>query len=228
MNTPASPLAVAASRPADPAESRPMSLAPLRALAALGFVLVGLAGCAPEPEVRTYFVAREADAKPFRPVAEVPEAKYRMLAAVIPMSADRSWFVRCDGPAESVTAAEADFDTFLNSIRVTGNPTPSLAWAVPAGWRVGPPKAMRLVTLQKMDAKRPQEMYISEPLGGTLTANVNRWRTDFVGVKPWSDEEVAEGMKVVQLGGTAAFRFDFAGPGGAKAGGTGRPPGSTN
>lgn len=187
------------------------------------------AGCAPEPAVRSYSVPREADHKPFRPAAVLPEAKYRMLAAVIPVRENLNWFVRCDGPIERVNEAERDFDAFLTSVRVTGPASPTLTWTVPAGWRVGPPKAMRLVTLQKGDEKKPLEIYISEPIGGTMLGNVNRWRTDFVGIKPWSDEDLAEGLKEVKLGGTPAYKFDFVGPGGAKAGGPGgRPFGSTN
>ena len=44
--------------------------------------------------------------------------------------------------------AEADFDAFLASVRVVGGASPSLTWTVPAGWRVGPPKAMRLELAQ--------------------------------------------------------------------------------
>lgn len=88
---------------------------------------------------------------------------------------------------------------------------------------------MRLVTLQKGEGKKPLEMYISEPMMGSLVDNVNRWRTDFVGIKPWTEEEMATGMKTIQLGTSVAYRFDFVGPGGAKAGGgPARPVGSTN
>lgn len=206
---------------------------PVPSVAARRVVLVSVAafaaGCAPEPEVRSYTVPREADHKPFRPAAVLPEAKYRMLAAVIPIRDNLNWFVRCDGPIDRVTEAAADFDAFLNSVRVTGQPAPPLSWTVPDGWRVGPPKAMRLFTIQKGDEKKPLEIYISEPIGGSMLDNVNRWRTDFVGIKKWSDEELADGMTEVKLGGAPAYKFDFVGPGGAKAGSAGgRPFGSTN
>lgn len=192
------------------------------------FGLLALAGCAPEPEVRSYTVPREADHKPFRPGAVGTEAKYRMLTAVIPINDNLSFFVRFDGPIDKVNEAEAEFDAFLMSIRLTGQPTPPLTWTVPPGWRVGPPKQFRLVTIQKGDEKKPLEAYISDPLGGSMLSNVNRWRTDFVGVKPWDEEELKDGGKKILLGGTPAFRFDFAGPGGAKANTGGRPFGSTN
>ncbi len=214
--------------PVRPAESRfmPLPTAPAcRVVLCLAFAV--LSGCAPEPEVRTYLVPRDGESTPFRPAAEGPEETVRMLAAVIPQSPQFSWFVRLLGAASQVTEREKDFDAFLTSIRVTGMPAPPLSWTVPDGWRVGPPNPNRVVTLQYGSTDKPLEMYVSNPFGGSLSANVNRWRSSFVGLKELGDEDLATTLIPVQLGGTPAYKVDLRGPGGA-GGGMGRPFGGTN
>jgi len=207
----------------------PESMASSSTLVVVFLALAGMSGCAQEPEIRTYLVPREAENKPFRPVADGPDDKVRMLAAVIPVNEQNSWFVRFLAAIEKVADREKDFDAFLNSIRVTGMPATPLTWTVPEGWRIGPPNPNRVVTLQYGAGDKLLEMYISKPFGGNLSDNVNRWRTDFVGLKKLDDEDLATTLIPVQLGGTAAYKVDLRGPGGAKAGGgMGRPPGSTN
>ena len=64
------------------------------------------------------------------------------------------------------------------------------------------------------------DLYVSDPLGGDLLQNVNRWRTDFVGIPAVTN--VKDVVTEIQLGGTKAYRVDFRGPGG-KGGGMGGP-----
>ena len=71
-------------------------------------------GCKPKDEIRTYTVEKEAE-KPAPPTADV---KYRLLGAIIPDGKGYSWFVRFYGLTEQVSPHEADFQAFLNSIRI--------------------------------------------------------------------------------------------------------------
>lgn len=204
----------------------PISTVPIR-WAVFVLALSLLSGCAPEPEVRTYVVPRSDPHGHGVGRAVAPTASgVRMLAAIIPQDASSSWFLRLLGPAEQVSEREEDFDAFLKSIRVTGKPSPPLSWTVPAGWRVGPPNQNRVVTLQSGPADKPLEMYVSQPFGGTREANVNRWRTSFVGLKELQGEALKATFIPVSLGGVEATKVDLRGPGGG--GGMGRPFGGKN
>jgi hypothetical protein len=46
-----------------------------------------------------------------------PKANYALLGAIVPVDNEARWFFKMIGPAKSVTAARADFDTLLASVR---------------------------------------------------------------------------------------------------------------
>ena len=197
-------------------------VAPLPRRAAAFAVAAGLlaaVGCGPSDEVRTYQVKKPTEP----PVDTTPEgpAKVRLLGAIIPVK-DRSWFVRFLGPVEVVDAHEKEFDEFLNSIRVSDDPTKPPTYTAPPGWKEQPPKQMRVVTFAVGDGPNPPEVYISTPLGGSVLDNVNRWRVDFVGVRRVTGDELPTTTKELTLGTTKAYRVDVRGPGGK--GGMMRPP----
>ena len=185
-------------------------------------------GCKPKDEIRTYTVEKEPEkAIPTRVEEAVPtgEAKYRFLGAIIPAGERSFWFVRFFGPIGLVTPSEADFDKFLTSIRVGGTGGQPLTWTLPSGWKLGPPKQMRMVTL----LNGPAEIYVSDPISGTILENVNRWRADFVGIAKVPEAELPSVTTEIVLGTTKAYRVDFRGPGGKNAkGGMGGPMSGTN
>ena len=189
----------------------------LPALAAIPF------GCKPKDEIRTYTVDKEPEkALATKTDESVPvgDAKYRFLGGIIPAGERSFWFVRFFGPVNSVSPYEADFDKFLASIRIGGTGGQPLTWTLPSGWKLGPPKQMRMVTI----LNGPAEIYISDPISGTILENVNRWRADFTGLPKVSEAGLPEVTTEILLGTTKAYRVDFRGPGGPAAAGGMRPP----
>ena len=185
-----------------------------------------LAGCGGPEEggIKTYRVAtvRQKDPTPEPPEhrgTPVPDGppKVRFMGAIIPAGADGNYFVRFFGPIEKITAHEKAFDEFLNSIRVPGEGGKPISWTVPAGWKVvpNPPQAagLRLVTLKTEDGNS-EDLYISTPISGDNLANVNRWRSEFVGIPAVRD--LKDAVTEVPLGAVKALRVDFRGPGGGK------------
>jgi len=137
------------------------------------------------------------------------DAKVRLLGAIIPAGDETHHFVKFLGPIEKIEANEKDFDVFLNSIRVPGEGGKPISWTVPAGWKEGPARQFRVVTLQKEGVP---DMYVSEPFGGSTLNNANRWRSE-LGLKEATEDELPGLLKEVNLGKTKASRVDFRGPG---------------
>lgn len=183
---------------------------------------VAFAGCKPSEEIRTYTVEKEPEKVAPAKVEDAPVGPgiFRFLGAVIPAGEQSFWFVRFFGPIGQVSPHEADFDKFLASIRIGGAGGKPLTWTLPDGWKLGPPKQMRMVTLQKGTA----EFYISDPISGTILENVNRWRTDFTGIAKITEAELPSVTSEILLGTTKAYRVDFRGPGGPSARGGMRGP----
>ena len=186
-----------------------------RALVLVSAALIAVVGCGRDPEIRSYDVKAEGSAVKPAPPGEV---KARLLGAIIPVG-DSSWFVKFSGPIEQIDPHERGFDAFLNSLRFS-EPGKPPTWTVPPGWAEGPPRQMRVVTLQPAEGKAP-DLYISSPFGGTLLANVNRWRGE-VGLPDVGPDDLPKVTTEVMLGTTKAYRVDFRGPGGK--GGMMRPP----
>jgi hypothetical protein len=72
---------------------------------------------------------------------------------------------------------------------------------------------MRLVTFLPPGEGKQPELYLSQPFGGSLLDNVNRWRGE-VGLPPVKETELSSVVTEVKLGDVKAYRVDFSGPGG--------------
>ncbi len=143
--------------------------------------------------------------------------KTRLLAAILPQ-ADRTWFLKLLGPADSVAEQADAFDRFLRSVRFTGNENEPMQWTVPEGWKQLPGAGERLATFQVPGKDRPLELAITSFPGkvGTLAANVNRWRGQ-LGLPPVSDEtELSKITKELEVNGVKATVVDMTGPGGGR------------
>jgi len=202
-------------------------LSTIRSLAHTGWLAVVFAclfsvGCSGTDVVTTKSEAPKPDEK--KPDDQKTPAtgdakETRLLGALIPAGDDTNYFVKFVGPSDKIDANEKDFDAFLNSIRVPGEGGKPISWTVPAGWKEGPARQMRLITLQKIDGSS-RDLYLSDPFGGTALMNVNRWLGE-VGAKSATEAELPGLLKEVKLGTTKAYRVDFRGPGGK---GGGMPP----
>ena len=191
-------------------------------LATLGAVL--LSGCKPKDEIRNYNVVKEPEPTETAPAVAAPAGakEYRFLGAIIPAGGTYYWFVRFFGPSDQVSPNEADFNLFLASLHIPGDKANGgLTWNVPEGWKLGPQKQFRMMTLQKGAA----EFYVSDPISGSILDNVNRWRKDFTGIAEVTAEQLPTVTTEFSVDTTKAYKIDFRGPGGSGAtGGAMRGP----
>jgi hypothetical protein len=87
------------------------------------------------------------------------------------------------------------------------------AWEVPAGWKAGGPRPMRLASFEIPGGATPGDVSISalSSGGGGLLANVNRWRGQ-VGLGPVDETQLTAESQAVQLaGGQKGTVVDLAG-----------------
>jgi hypothetical protein len=182
------------------------------------FGLVAALGCGPEP-IRSYEVPKPPETPTPEPTPDGP-AKVRLLGAIIPVGEGQSRFIKFSGPVEKIDPHEKAFDAFLNSVRVSDDPKNPVTFTPPPTAKPGPPRAMRLVTFQFGEGEKSAELYISDPFGGSVLENVNRWR-DEVGLKRVIPAELPKVTTEVTLGTVKAYKVDFRGPGGK---GGMRPP----
>jgi hypothetical protein len=169
-------------------------------------VLTFQLGCGQKEEIHSSDVPKAKTSGAV--VAEGPD-KSRVLGAIIPTpDGQRFWFVKFRGAIGAVSAHENAFDEFVNSIRLEGN---TLKWSAPAGWTENPPRAMRLVTFSPPNATPDSpELYLSEPFGGSLLENVNRWRKE-VGAQEVAQAELPTVTTELMLGDVKAYKVDAKG-----------------
>ena len=156
---------------------------------AFAVCLTALAGCRPEEEVRTYRIAKPADAPAAATVAALEpaiaakppsgEPTDRMLGSIVPGSS-QAWFFKAVGPKAALDNAADTIIEFLGSVRLDGERP---KWETPADWNESPATGMRLATfmIPAEDEATPIELsVIGLPLVGDWDAqlldNANRWR----------------------------------------------------
>ena len=142
-----------------------------------------LVGCG-EDEIRHYKAARVEQFKP-PTKSRAPQIEQRLLAAIIPHG-DRTWFFKLVGPVASVNEQSETFDQFIRSVRFEAGK--EIDWTVPEGWKQQPGSAMRFATFQIETKRQPIELSVSNA-GGSILANVNRWRGQ-LGLEPVGESEL--------------------------------------
>lgn len=179
-------------------------------------------GCYKTEPIRSYSAPKEsapaasqADA-PAAPAAAPGEPTDRMLAAILPV-ASQAYFFKVVGPIAAVDKHEKEINDFFAAIRVGEDGKPK--WQVPAGWKEGAAKAMRLATLEIPGEGKPLEVAISEPLpwAGTAEAmlgNVNRWRKQLQ-LPEVDAAHVGENSHEIKIGDTPMTIVDLRGRAGA-------------
>lgn len=160
-------------------------------MVAFALCFIALAGCRPEDEVRTYRIAKPADAPSAPPAAVAPAASApaakppsgeptdRMIGSIVP-GPSQAWFFKAVGPKAAIDGAADAITEFLGSVRLDGDKP---KWETPKGWTEDQAGGMRLATLKIPvgDDAAPIEMsVIGLPLVGDWDAqvldNANRWR----------------------------------------------------
>ncbi|HEY7154549.1 MAG TPA: hypothetical protein VH575_11365 [Gemmataceae bacterium] len=186
----------------------------------LCLVLLALAGCQEQEQIRTYKAPRQ----------ELPEpAAARLLAVMAPHGKD-VWFFKFLGSRKDVSDHEEDFDALVRSVRFQDQQETPITWTNPPGWRrePGPQPQPRYATLRLGPKGEGLEITITK-LGaeaGDVRQNLDRWR-DQLGLEPLNDEQFRALLNNSEMDGAKATRVDLIGvikqEAAPKMGG--RPPG---
>ena len=184
----------------------------------LGACVVTAAGCSPPEGVRTYTAPRETPssaplpATPVTPpavaVADGPD-KSKTLGVIIPIGPGNARFIKFSGAIDFVTAMEPKFNEFVGTVRLA-NPEATPTYSVPAGWVENPPRQFVSKSFTVGPKGTPQ-VTLTDSIGGTLLANVNRWRKE-VGLPDVTEADLPQSVTEITLGDTKAYRVDFRGP----------------
>jgi len=84
-------------------------------------------------------------------------------------------------------------------------------YQVPDGWKKVKPKAFSVATFRTGDGDRAAEITVSS-VGGGLLLNVNRWRSQQLGLPPVSQEELLKDLRTLDVDGTKAAYVELIGP----------------
>jgi hypothetical protein len=132
---------------------------------------------------------------------------YQILTAFLHRP-DGSWFCKISGNPDLVTAQKTVFIDFLKSIQIKDDASASSVattstsdapaapnWSVPSAWQSLPPGDMQVARFHVPEHNNATaEVSVSvfpTEAGGTL-ANVNRWRTKFVGLSPVEEKDLPQ------------------------------------
>jgi hypothetical protein len=156
-------------------------------------------------------------------IVELKGPKASLRAAVIP-AGERVWFVKLLGPDKIVQDQKDNFEAFVQSIKFGGAgaelqqpPTQSASfdgatWTAPSGWRLQPPKQMRIASYRTSDDANAPEVIVTRFAAGgfgSLVDNINRWR-NMAGLAPVSDEKDQPYQKMT-IAGADAQVYDLPG-----------------
>jgi hypothetical protein len=200
------------------AVSRPRGLVKGVQAFAVGF-LVGLLGCQKD-EIQHYRVPKEDTGSK----AETKEGAPARLFGVIVPRGNRTWFFKLSGPATPVEAQKDTFDHFMASVRFKDQVDKPVSWTVPEGWKEeAGGSAFRYATLRFQSQDVPLELTVTffQGEGGSLLANVNRWRGQ-LNLPPITEAKLGEMTKPIEIDGNKATYVDMIGT--AAAGGGGMKP----
>jgi hypothetical protein len=167
----------------------------------LCLALLALAGCQGDEPIRSYKAPHESLPEP---------AAARLLAVMAPHGKD-VWFFKFVGAKKEVSEHEADFDTFLRSVRFQDREEAPLTWTNPPGWRREPGRPPRYATLRLGPKGEGLEITITKlgPEAADVRQNVDRWRNQ-LGLDPLDDEQF-RALPNTEVDGVKATRVDFVG-----------------
>ena len=174
-------------------------------------------GCREAEQIRTYSAPKEAKpvAKEAAPAAAPGEPTDRMLTAIL-QAGGQAYFFKVVGPIAEMDKREKEFNDFFAGIRIGDDG--KAKWQLPAGWKEGGEKQMRLATLIVPSEDKPLEVAISAlPWAGTpdgMLSNVNRWRGQLQ-LAPTDATHVGESTRELKAGDLTLTVVDLRGHSGS-------------
>ena len=197
--------------------SRPTPAARL-VLAALLLALT-IVACGHDESIRVYEVPKDApdvasDAAPTDPHAMQPAAgPQRILAATIPVD-DGAWFVKVQGPKESVEPFIDEFDAFVASLRFGAANPFGIEWTAPGNWGSLAPGQFATAKW-RLDGAGQVFLSLTHltivPFGDThLLENVNRWRRQ-LGLSRIDVDAMKAALRTMPVDGRTASIVDVSG-----------------
>ena len=145
------------------------------------WLIFGLMGCNEPETIETHKIEKsKSGLSDFDKALAAPAVRSdggsndRMVVAIANRP-DATWYFKITGPASEVQKTEAQWRSFLQTIRFDEQGVPQ--WELPDGWSVGGTAPMRFATLVMTQGESPLELRVSR-LGPNQdpTSNVNRWR----------------------------------------------------
>jgi hypothetical protein len=181
-------------------------------LAVAALALLSPLGCQ-QDAIETHRVAHEEPPPP-------PEAKLRLLGAMIPHGED-VWFFKLLGAPDALDNYKPAFDAFVRSVRFPDKGEP-IAWKLPDGWKQLPgghkelPAGGERYATLRLGAEAPLDLPVDKfarvgAMGSEL-ANIDRWRSQ-LGLPPIKEAQLDELVQRVDIGGATATLVDMKGPG---------------
>ena len=172
----------------------------------------------------------------FTAMGGAPKSGY-VLRGVIAAFGEQALFVKLTGPAAVVAAEAANFDAFMNSLRLEevgaahsegdghdhaaeaasdtaanplGGSNQGLEWSAPSGWTRDPDRTTRVATLRPPNTTETECAITSlSSDGGGIKSNVDRWRGQ-IGLGPIAVDELAK-LPTVTLCGKEGVLIDLLG-----------------
>jgi hypothetical protein len=84
-------------------------------------------------------------------------------------------------------------------------------FTIPEGWQRVSPKAFSVATFKTGPGERAAEVTVSS-VGGGLLMNVNRWRTQQLGLPPVNEEQLQKDIRTLDVAGSKGAYIELIGP----------------
>jgi len=148
----------------------------------------------------------------------------RILVAWLEDSFGRTWFVKAQAEAETLTPYRQTIARFANSFKLTGGepqfsppPAKEITWEAPEHWRATETSSLLTAAFEIENEGGQLRTTITGLQGeaGGILANLNRWRRQ-IGLQPVATLE-EQASKMVEIDGQPATLFDIKPPAGSDA-----------
>ena len=170
--------------------------------------LFTLCGCQKD-EITSYQVPKS------EPLAALAARRvpYRLVVYIVEHGKSM-WVFKLLGPEKQVTPFVGDFDAFMESVKVTDEEGKPIHWQRPETWSELPGTQFRHATLVIDPKTAAQEISVTrmdKTDEAGLLANINRWRTQQLGLSAISKGQVGEVTKELKINGDEAKRIEMVG-----------------